>query len=67
MSVKYAILYDDAMLSTSWSFYKIDEDYYGFFPGENEKYSIRDFDKMNDLSGLVYFSYSNIQFTARCL
>ncbi len=30
------------------SFYDINQDYYGFFPGENEKYAIRDFDTMND-------------------
>ncbi|MCC7232016.1 MAG: hypothetical protein IT242_03660 [Bacteroidia bacterium] len=30
------------------SFYDINKDYFGFFPGENEKYSIRDFDKMSN-------------------
>lgn len=29
-------------------FYDINKDYYGFFPGEDEKYSIEDLEKMND-------------------
>ncbi len=29
-------------------FYDINKDYYGFFPGENEKYSIEDLEKMNE-------------------
>lgn len=30
------------------NFYDINKDYYGFFPGQNEKYTIRDLEKMND-------------------
>lgn len=45
-------------------YYDINADYYGFFPGENEKYTIRDFEKMNDQEldsisaayDLVYFT-----------
>ncbi|MBP6334870.1 MAG: hypothetical protein KA444_05300 [Bacteroidia bacterium] len=29
-------------------FYDINKDYYGFFPGQDEKYSITDFEKMDD-------------------
>jgi hypothetical protein len=49
---------------TNGSFYDINHDYYGFFPGENEKYTIHDFDKMNELDldsiasiyDMVYFT-----------
>lgn len=29
-------------------FYNINQDYFGFFPGNNEKYTIRDFERMGD-------------------
>jgi hypothetical protein len=46
------------------SFYEINNDYFGFFPQENEKYEIRDFDKMNEseldstasVYDLIYFT-----------
>jgi len=46
------------------SYYVIDKDYYGFFPGENEKYHIQDLDDMNepevdsvaDIYDIVYFA-----------
>jgi hypothetical protein len=33
---------------TNGSFYDINKDYYGFFPGDNEKYTIHDFEKMSE-------------------
>ncbi|MFN8165325.1 MAG: hypothetical protein U0X76_03925 [Bacteroidia bacterium] len=30
------------------SYYDINKDYFGFFPGEDDKYSIQDFEKLDD-------------------
>ena len=45
-------------------FYDINKDYYGFFPSDNEKYNIQDFEKMNEtdldsmssIYDMVYFT-----------
>ena len=42
------ILDHEKYIKSDSTFYEIDKDYYGFFPGENENYTIRDFDNMSD-------------------
>ncbi len=46
------------------SYYEIDKDYFGFFPSENEKYNIHDFEKMSesDLDSMAAV-YDAIYFT----
>lgn len=46
-SVNWILDYEKYTKSNG-SFYDISKDYYGFFPGDNEKYVIHDFDKMNE-------------------
>jgi hypothetical protein len=46
-SVNWILDYEKYTKS-SGSFYEINKDYYGFFPQENEKYDIKDFEKMNE-------------------
>ena len=46
-SVNWILDYEKYTKSNG-SFYDINKDYYGFFPGENERYQIRDFEKMNE-------------------
>src|SRR5690606_23830480 len=46
-SVNWILDYEKYTKPTG-EFYDINKDYYGFVPGENEKYTIRDFDKMNE-------------------
>jgi hypothetical protein len=42
------ILDHEKYIKSDSNFYEIDKDYYGFFPGENEDYTIRDFDNLSD-------------------
>lgn len=42
------ILDHEKYIASDSSYYEIDKDYYGFFPGENENYTVRDFDNMSD-------------------
>ncbi|CAN5554062.1 hypothetical protein BH11BAC1_BH11BAC1_23780 [soil metagenome] len=42
------ILDHEKYIKSDSSFYEIDKDYYGFFPGDNENYSTRDFDNMSE-------------------
>lgn len=42
------ILDHEKYIKSDSNYYDIDKDYYGFFPGENENYLIRDFDNMSD-------------------
>lgn len=42
------ILDHEKYVKPDGSFYDINKDYYGFFPEEDEHYTIRDFDTMND-------------------
>ncbi len=46
-SVNWILDYEKYTKSNG-SFYDINKDYYGFFPFDNEKYVIQDFDKMNE-------------------
>ena len=46
-SVNWILDYEKYTKSNG-SFYDINKDYFGFFPQENEKYTIRDFEKMNE-------------------
>ena len=58
------ILDHEKYIKSDSNFYEIDKDYYGFFPGENENYTIRDFDNMSDeeldstadLNDAIYFT-----------
>ncbi len=62
-SINWILDYEKYTKSTG-EFYDINKDYYGFFPEENEKYTIHDFDKMNDgdldsvasIYDMVYFA-----------
>jgi hypothetical protein len=46
------------------SFYDINKDYFGFFPGENEKYTIGDFDKLNEQEvDSLSMTYDMVYFT----
>ncbi len=42
------ILDHEKYIKSDSNYYQIDKDYYGFFPGENENYTTRDFDNMSD-------------------
>jgi hypothetical protein len=42
------ILDHEKYIKSDSNFYEIDKDYYGFFPGENENYTTRDFDNLSD-------------------
>ncbi len=42
------ILDHEKYIKSDSNFYEINKDYYGFFPGENENYSVRDFDNMSE-------------------
>ncbi len=42
------ILDHEKYIKSDSNYYEIDKDYYGFFPGENENYTVRDFDNMSD-------------------
>src|SRR4051812_11902692 len=46
-SVNWILDYDKYTKSNG-SFYDINKDYYGFFPRDNEKYLIQDFEKMSE-------------------
>lgn len=46
-SVNWILDYEKYIKPDS-NFYDINKDYFGFFPGEDEKYSIQDFEKLND-------------------
>ena len=62
-SVNWILDYEKYTRSNG-KFYDINNDYYGFFPGENEKYKINDFEKMDEgdldsmaaVYDLVYFT-----------
>lgn len=42
------ILDHEKYAKSDGSFYDINRDYFGFFPGDNERYTIRDFDTMSE-------------------
>ena len=42
------ILDHEKYIKSDSNYYEIDKDYYGFFPGENENYTVKDFDNMSD-------------------
>jgi len=62
-SVNWILDYEKYTKSNG-AFYDINKDYYGFFPLENEKYDIHDFDKMSesDLDSIASI-YDMIYFT----
>ncbi|REK33721.1 MAG: hypothetical protein DWQ44_08800 [Bacteroidetes bacterium] len=58
------ILDHEKYIKADGKYYEITEDYYGFFPGENEKYEIRDLDNMDEAEvDSVSYRYNMVYYT----